>query len=90
MYHLDDDGRMRRLLDEGAEQYRRQDLPAVYGVNGAVYVAEVPWFEKHRKFVNEETRAYVMPSERAVDLDTPIDLVLLRAILSEQSKGENP
>ena len=81
MYLVDDDGRMRRLLDDGAEYYRRQDLPAVYGVNGAVYVAEVPWFREHRTFVGAETRAYVMPPERAVDLDAPLDFVLLRAIL---------
>ena len=87
MYRVGDDGRMQRLLEEGAEFHRRQDLPPVYGVNGAVYVAEVPWFRENRTFLHPETRAHVMPSERAVDLDEPRDFVLLKAMLG---KEQNP
>ncbi len=83
MYGLDDEGRMHRVLEESTEHYRRQDLPVVYGVNGAVYVAETPWFRAHRTFLTSETRAYVMPPERAVDIDEPLDLVVLRAMLGE-------
>ena len=83
MYRVSSDGRMQRLLDDSFEQSRRQDLPAIYGLNGAVYVAEVPWFRKHRGFVGPETRAHVMPPERSVDIDERRDLLLVRALLDE-------
>lgn len=83
MYRISEDGRMQRLLDDGAEHSRRQDLPEIYAVNGAVYVAEVPWFRDYRGFVSAETRAHVMPAERSVDIDERRDLLLLRALLGE-------
>jgi N-acylneuraminate cytidylyltransferase len=83
MYRVAEDGRMQRLLDDGAEYSRRQDLPPVYAINGAVYVAEVPWFKEYRGFVGAETRAHVMPPERSVDIDERRDLLLLRALLGE-------
>ena len=83
MYRVADDGGMEPLLDDDARQSRRQDLPAIYGLNGAVYVAQVPWFREFRGFVGPETRAYVMPPERSVDVDERHDLLLLRAILDD-------
>lgn len=90
MYRLADDGRMQRLFDDGEVIYRRQDLPPIYGLNGAVYVAEVPWFREHRSFLRAETRALVIPPERAVDLDEPLDLVILRAIVGGDEPTTKP
>jgi len=83
MYRISNDGRMQRLLDDGFEQSWRQELPAIYALNGAVYVAEAPWFREYRGFVGPETRAHVMPPERSVDIDERRDLLLLRALLDE-------
>lgn len=60
---------------------RRQDLPPAYALNGAVYAARVDWFLHSRAFVSEDTRAYVMPEERSVDVDTPFDLRVARALV---------
>ena len=80
MYSLDADGRMQPLLE--GRYSRRQDLPAAYAVNGAVYVAEIGWFRRNTTFVSAETRAYVMPAERSVDVDSEIDILIVQAILS--------
>ena len=85
MFRIDDDHRMHRILEAGADSYRRQNLPLIHGMNGAVYVANTTWFREHSAFVGPETRAYVMPPERAVDLDEPLDLVLLRAIVGQSA-----
>ncbi len=83
MYRVADDGGMEPLLDDDAGQSRRQDLPAIYCLNGAVYAAEVPWFRDVKSFVTPKTRAHVMPPERSVDIDERRDLILLRAMLED-------
>jgi CMP-N,N'-diacetyllegionaminic acid synthase len=53
---------------------RRQDLPAIYLLNGAVYVANCSWLREQKNFLSEETLGYVMPRERSLDIDTEEDL----------------
>ena len=88
MHWVDERGAMRRVLPEGDVISRRQDLPTVYAVNGAVYVAETEWFRQHGTFLQPETHAYVMPVERAIDLDERFDLVMLRAVLDYAGRGD--
>lgn len=60
---------------------RRQDLPAAWCLNGAVYAARVRWFLTERKFVGAETVGFEMPLERSLDIDTSADLERLKAVL---------
>ncbi len=61
---------------------RRQDMPAVYALNGAVYVAETGWLRQKQTFVSPDTVAYVMPAERSLDIDTELDFRLAEALLA--------
>ena len=81
---LGEQGRLKPLIESSRRFTRRQDLPAVYGLNGAVYVAEVEWLRRERSFVTSETAASVMPRERAADLDDDLDLVLIEALLARR------
>jgi len=74
MYRVDAEGRMRALLPDAAIA-RRQDLPAVYHLNGAVYVAATDWLVRERSFVTSDSVAYIMPAERSLDIDTEDDLL---------------
>jgi len=80
MYSLDGAGRMKPLLE--GEYACRQEIPAVYALNGAVYVAERRWLLENRGFMGEETLAYVMPKERSVDIDTETDLFIANQLLT--------
>ena len=83
MYRLAADGCLRPLFsDRTSAPARRQDLPPVYALNGAVYVARCDWLLRARAFVNEETRAYVMPPERSHDIDTEADVLLAEQALT--------
>lgn len=66
---------------------RRQDLPEVYALNGAVYVARVAWLFEAQNFLGEGTSGYVMPSSRSIDIDTEQDLAFAACLLQQQ---ENP
>jgi N-acylneuraminate cytidylyltransferase len=42
-------------------------------LNGALYLASRTYLEQERSFLAEDTLGYVMPPERSVDVDTPLD-----------------
>lgn len=67
---------------------RRQDLPAVYALNGAVYVARTAWLIETRNFLSEGSHGYVMPLSRSIDIDTEQDIAFATCLL--QQKQENP
>jgi len=83
MFSLDAGGRMRSFLPSEQRPARRQDLPALYALNGALYVARVDWLRQTRSFLTEETLAHVMPPERSVDIDTLFDFRLAECLLGQ-------
>jgi CMP-N,N'-diacetyllegionaminic acid synthase len=72
---------------------RRQELPPVYILNGAIYVAEVEWLKQNMSFLHEETVGYIMPNTRSIDIDTKSDLELcetyLKALTPRRSVARN-
>ncbi len=81
MVTMDDGGYLQRLLPSEGPSHRRQLLPPVYAPNGAVYVAEVPWFRANRGFLGAGTVGSLMPAERSIDVDTEFDLHCAEALL---------
>ncbi|GAB0168867.1 acylneuraminate cytidylyltransferase family protein [Lysinibacillus sp. CTST325] len=73
MYTLDSSTKMQPLLKQQTLITRRQDLPKVYTLNGAIYLANIDLLKQTRNFITEETIAYVMPVERSYDIDTEED-----------------
>jgi N-acylneuraminate cytidylyltransferase len=86
MYRLDADDRLVPLMDKGYTSQRRQDLPTVYVLNGAVYAVRTGWVEQHQTFLTPETAAYIMPHERSLDVDTELDLEICELLLSRRQK----
>jgi N-acylneuraminate cytidylyltransferase len=87
MYTLDGNGRMTPVIPSPALIDRRQDLPEVYALNGAVYVAKCAWILESGTFIGPRTVAYPMPSERSADIDSETDLSWCGFVLS-QGRGE--
>ncbi len=81
MFRLDDGGRMHSFLPKEQRTVRRQDLPELYALNGAIYVARTAWLRETRSFLSDDTVAYVMPTERSVDIDTLFDFQLAECLL---------
>jgi CMP-N,N'-diacetyllegionaminic acid synthase len=67
---------------------RRQDLPSVFAVNGAIYLALRSFLMSERTFISKRTHAYVMPENRSLDVDTPWDLYLADLILRDREHRE--
>jgi CMP-N,N'-diacetyllegionaminic acid synthase len=62
----------------------RQSLPIVYALNGAFYLSSLANVLEHGTFMPEQTLPFEMPCERSVNLDSPLDVVLLEALLKRE------
>ena len=81
MYQFEGQSYLRSVLEAPQGVTRRQDLPDVYSLNGAIYIARVDWLLRQRSFVSADTVGYVMPKERSMDIDTPEDYQKLNEIM---------
>jgi N-acylneuraminate cytidylyltransferase len=81
MYQINDEKCLDPLFDSKFD--RRQDMPKVYALNGAVYVAECEWLKSTKSFLSDETSAYVMSKEHSLDIDTELDLRICTFLLTE-------
>lgn len=69
---------------------RRQDLkPEAYVRNGSIYATTVESFKKYKRRLGPDTRPYIMPEERVVNIDGLIDMKLAETIIKEQTKLED-
>lgn len=65
------DGFLEKVM-EGKDYERRQDVPATYEVNGAIYIFNVKALEEKHISSLKKT-PYLMPAENSVDIDTTMD-----------------
>lgn len=84
MYHVSSEGLLIPLLDNKELITRRQDHPAVYALNGAVYVARSKWLLETKIFITKETLAYLMPRDNSIDIDSQIDLDIAELLLKKR------
>ena len=78
------EGQTLQPLLASAPVTRRQDLPRVVAVNGALYFAKADWLRRNGSLVGRETLAYEMPRERSIDLDTLLDWKFAELLLRDQ------
>jgi CMP-N-acetylneuraminic acid synthetase len=73
--------RLRDFYPEPPES-RRQDLtPAAYIRNGSIYAMTYEQLKIKQNRLGEDTRPYIMPEERTINIDEPIDLELAKVML---------
>ena len=72
------------FVDNGREHVRRQELPAVYRMNGAIYVTRTEVIVNQKRLLGEDTRGYVMDPESSIDVDTPLDMKIASLLMQER------
>jgi len=82
------DGNIKLVKDPPKKITRRQDAPIVYDMNDSIYV----WwkkilFEKDTTF-NDNTKIYIMPRHRGIDIDETFDLLVVSSMLKNPEKNE--
>lgn len=81
MFTIDDNDLMHPLLEKTTLILRRQNLPPVYALNGAVYMADTKAIIVNRSFITNETVAYRMSKNNSIDVDTEVDLLIADVLL---------
>jgi len=87
--------RMKRIVDdalvdydsETVENMPRQDLPHVYLRAGSVYATRRDVLMEQDTFKGEVSRPYIVPPERAANIDIPVDLVVAEWALKNLRDG---
>ncbi len=64
---------------------RRQLMPEMWALNGAVYVVDAAQFLETGRFCPPGALAYKMPSERSLDVDSNLDLLLVKTLLDARN-----
>ena len=66
----------------------RQTLPKVYALNGAFYLTSLEIIKSQATFLPRKSISFKMPPERSINLDDPLDMLLLEAILAKKPHAE--
>jgi CMP-N,N'-diacetyllegionaminic acid synthase len=72
------------FLNKAPEYTRRQDLPRVYRLNGALYATRYDVLMRQRRILGEDTRAIVMDAESSIDIDSQLDFKIAEMLLAER------
>jgi CMP-N-acetylneuraminic acid synthetase len=80
---ITDAGTLVNFIATDIPYLRRQALPKVYALNGALYLTRPAVLLEQRTFMPARTFPYVMPRERSLDIDHPWDLYLANLILED-------
>lgn len=83
MYSIDKNQVLNKIVDMDAT--RRQDLPTIYCLNGAVYVASRELLQQKRTFLHDETLGYIMPQKRSLDIDHADDWEYAEFLISRKT-----
>jgi CMP-N,N'-diacetyllegionaminic acid synthase len=68
-----------------AEEYegqRRQELPPLYLREGSIYLTRRDILMERNSLKGDDCRAWIVPQERACNIDTPFDLFLAEQLLT--------
>ncbi|MCJ7443549.1 MAG: acylneuraminate cytidylyltransferase family protein [Methanotrichaceae archaeon] len=87
MKKVDHEGKIENFLNLDG-QVRRQDLPKIYALNGAIYLIKKDILLKQETLYPARTYAYIMPPERSLDIDTKWDLFLADLIMKYEMFSE--
>ncbi len=87
MFYMNDSERIVPLIEQENIVLLRQNLKNLYVLNGSVYVAKIDWFVRNKKFITDETTAYVMPKDRSIDIDTELDFTFCEFLLKKDRTG---
>jgi N-acylneuraminate cytidylyltransferase/CMP-N,N'-diacetyllegionaminic acid synthase len=80
---------MKNFIRPEIKNKRSQDLPKYYRLNGAIYISEVDYFIQNNGFFGDKTKAFIMPTERSIDIDTAVDFELCKILMNENNKNNS-
>lgn len=81
------DEKLKYFIEEGKNITRRQDLPQIYRINGAVYIIKTEILLNKRTFETDNMTGYIMSSNNSIDIDNEIDFKFAQLLMKESEKN---
>lgn len=83
LVELDEEG-IAHLSKRPAEPFvRRQDAPKCFDMNASIYIWRRSALFDTSSIFNADTRLYVMPEERSIDIDSELDFQFVEFVMSK-------
>ena len=79
---------LKYFIKEGKTILRRQDLPKIYRLNGAIYVVKTAVLLNELTLEPEKSTGYEMDSRASIDIDDIIDFKLAELLMKERELNE--
>ena len=85
MFYTDESGYAHNFLNRKIEGDVgvSQTLPKLYTPNGGIYATRRDVLFDQNALIGEKTRLWVMPRERSVDIDEPIDFLYAEFLIKQ-------
>lgn len=84
LVELDDAGVVRLSKPLEKSVVRRQDSPQCFDMNASIYVWKRSALFGYPTIFNADTRLFVMPEERSIDIDTELDFEIVELIMEKR------
>ena len=75
------DGSLVNFIRAEVKDRPRQALESYYRINGAMYIASVPYYQEHGDFYYDGCYAYVMGRDVSVGIDNEMDFMMAEYLL---------
>lgn len=85
MRNIQEDGVVKNLLNVSST-IRRQDLPKIYKVNGAIFIQKIDSHFSLESSLNDGKLAYLMEKKYSVDIDTYLDIKIVEFYLEKEKE----
>lgn len=85
---INDNGTINFLEDKKTRVSRRQDLPPVYEINGAMYFFTREILCSKKSLVSEGAISYLMDEQDAIDIDTLDDFLYAEFIMTKRLSAD--
>jgi len=83
-----ENGKLTDFIKNSSKYNRRQDLPVIYRLNGALYIGKTDILLKNRSWYTDNTLPYVMSNEDSIDIDTIGDFKFAELMMKEKLLNE--
>jgi len=84
MKKIDGNGELVDFIEENNYK-RRQDMPEIYGVNGAIYLTRTDIILNKKNFYGEHCVGYLMDKKHSIDVDELFDIKLANFLILENN-----
>lgn len=88
MIRIDDNGAVALAVRPTYPIVRRQDAPQFYDMATVAYAVRSQFILKHHGLFDGQVGCVVVPSERAIDIDTELDFKVAELLMREKESGK--